>query len=132
MEKLTKTNVLWRLIWNKLQRLPVLVGRKIRKGNLLFVMLQELDRANKAFDFLSDFSRRFVTLSLFLFEVLMNQWGEWSEVCPAKFCSHRESEWELRQREGIGTGIRTLERWTGAVFTKIHLRASCKPTFVTI
>ena len=51
MEKLTKTNVLWRLIWNKLQRLPVLVGGKIRGGNLLFVMLQQLDRTNKAFDF---------------------------------------------------------------------------------
>ena len=131
MEKLTKTNVLWRLIWNKLQRLPVLVGGKIRRGNLLFVMLHELDRTNKAFDFLSDFSRRFVTFSLFLFEVLMNQWGEWSEVCPAKFCSHRESESWGRER-GAGTRIRTLEHWTGAIFTKIHLCALCKPTFVTI
>ena len=102
MEKLTKTNVLWRLIWNKLQRLPVLVGGKIRGGNLLFVMLHPAGRNKQSFWLFSDFWRRFVTLSLFLFEVLMNQWGEWSEVCPAKFCSHRESEWEPSWRRERG------------------------------
>lgn len=93
-------------------------------------MLQELDRTNKAFDFLSDFSRRFVTFSLFLFEVLMNQWGEWSEVCPAKFCSHRESESWGRERggePGLELGhlniepVQSSQKYTSAPLANQHL-----------
>ena len=100
-----------------------LSGGKIRKGNILFVMLPRAGHNNtfiifrkyiekncKIRHFLHYFWFCLETLSLFLFEVLMNQVrAESSEVCPRKFLSQPSSQPQQPAPSQCQNRTRTLE-----------------------
>ena len=100
-----------------------LSGGKIRKGNILFVMLPRAGHNNtfiifrkyiekncKIRHFLHYFWFCLETLSLFLFEVLMNQVrAESSEVCPRKFLSQPSPSSQQPAPSQCQNRTRTLE-----------------------
>ena len=100
-----------------------LSGGKIRKGNILFVMLPRAGHNNtfiifrkyiekncKIRHFLHYFWFCLETLSLFLFEVLMNQVrAESSEVCPRKFLSQPSPSRQQPAPSQCQNRTRTLE-----------------------